>query len=303
MQRHLAAPGELMRKINGAEAPEDGRPSRPVTTQRWRDGSSRFVPPDAVFDPSGHGVEEIRREDAARLLAEHHYLSTCPVAVKAYGLYHKSGVSPATLVGCAVFGMPASQATVTVRTGLPADAGLELTRFVAIDSVAFNGESYFIARALKALAAARPSLVAIIAHSDPTPRIDRNGRWSHRGHIGQIYQASNALYLGRARARWMHIAADGAVLPDRLFSKIRRGGIGADGAERRLVGMGAPERPRYLDRTTWLAQALTCGAFTRALHPGVHAYVLPVGSQARRTLARTIETHPAPRALDLPMAA
>ena len=287
----------------GASAPEGMDPGSPGLSQRWRDGSSRFVPPDSVFDPRAHGVEEIRRDTAAALLAEHHYLSTCPVAVKAYGLFAKTGVAPARLVGCAVFGMPASQATVTARTGLPAEAGLELTRFLALDEAAFNAETWFMARAIAALSDARPGLRAVIAHSDPAPRIDRNGRVSHRGHVGQVYQAGNALYLGRAKARILHLAASGEAVPDRLLSKVRRDGVGADGAERRLVGMGAPERPRHLDRRTWLAQSLACGAFTRAAHRGVHAYVLPVDRWARRAMAGAAKALPAPKALDPPMAA
>jgi hypothetical protein len=77
-------------------------------SQRWRDQRSVFTPPDTIFNPGQHGIEPITRSMASNLLKEHHYLGTCPVITQGYGLWCKDGVNPARLVGCGIFGMPAS---------------------------------------------------------------------------------------------------------------------------------------------------------------------------------------------------
>ena len=180
--------------------------------------------------------------------------------------------------------MPASQGAIPLRTGLPTEAGLELTRFVLLDEAEFNAESWALAQCLRDLARTRSGLHVVLAHSDPTPRVTRDGATVFAGHVGQIYAAGNATYAGRGARRTAHVTASGAILPDRLFSKVRRDGRGADGGERRLVELGLTPRAPHQGRREWLDAALAGPGVRRVSRPGVHAYVLPVTATGRSAL-------------------
>ena len=211
-------------------------------SQRWRYGRPSFVPPDSRINPSEYAVEEIRRTEAAAFLAAHHYLASVPVAMACAGLFRKRGVAPAELVGAAVFGQPGSPDAIAARTGLPREAGIELTRLAIVDDVAFNGETFFIKRARRMLLASRPGIRAILANSDPCERSDEHGNVTFPGHVGTIYAASSAIYVGRAKGRAAYLCRDGSVVPDRNLSKIRASRPGSAAAARRLVDAGAPDR-------------------------------------------------------------
>ena len=257
-------------------------------SQRWNARRPTFVPPDSRIDPREFAVEEITRKDAATFLAQHHYLGTCPVAMTCAGLFRKTGVGPAELVGTAVFGQPGSPDAIASRSGMRREEGVELTRFALRDDVAFNGETYAIARAKRILARSYPGISVVLACSDPFPRTDGDGRTVFPGHLGQIYRASSALFAGHGAARIVHVSRDGSVLTDQNFSKIRGDRQGAEAAARRIVAAGAPERKTGESPSEWLERALASPAFRRVRHPGVRVYLLPMNADARRR----IETRP-----------
>ena len=101
-------------------------------------------------------------------------------------------------MGIAVFSTPArAEVTTNWMRGEPTEH-VELGRFVLLDHVRANAESWMIARCFDWLR--REGITGVVSFSDPAPRVVE-GRRVFGGHIGTIYQASNAVYAGRSRAR------------------------------------------------------------------------------------------------------
>ncbi len=119
------------------------------------------------------------------------------------------------------------------------------------------------------------------------------------GHVGTVYQASNAAYLGRTSPSTRVLLPDGTVLDNRSMQKVRTQERGAGGVERRLTALGAPGRSTSEDPRRWLANALRHVHAHRFRHPGVHRYVLTT-PRARRaqTGLYTLATQPYPHHTD-----
>lgn len=66
----------------------------------------------------------------------------------------------------------------------------------------------------------------ILAYSNPVRRETLTGQTVMPGHVGQIYQATNGAYLGRASARTLHLDRDGQVVSARALSKVISGARG-----------------------------------------------------------------------------
>jgi hypothetical protein len=140
--------------------------------------------------------------------------------------------------------------------------------------VASNGESFAVAGALR-LAAGR-GVRGVVTYADPVARLrtlpDGRTTGSPRGHLGIIYQALSATYTGRSTARTVIVLPDGQVLPARSIAKFVAGDRGADGFERRIVALGASERPAGAGRRAWLHNALEQIGARRSRHPGTHRF-------------------------------
>jgi hypothetical protein len=258
--------------------------------QRWNPGriQSWRRPEDGGFDPARYGVTAISEAPAKTYVTGRHYSGSYPSAIHRYGLLDLAGESP-VLVGVAVLSLPASPALLTsVFPGLaPKAESLELGRFVLDDAVPANGESWFCAEVRRLGAAA--GLCGIVACSDPVMRTRSDGTVVMPGHIGVIYQASNAVYTGRTTARTHALMPDGTVFSPRAMQKIRAQGRGHRYAEQQLVDAGAtPMRPGQRP-ASWLAQALGEAGARRFRHPGNHRYAWPVGTTRRGRAAVRIE--------------
>ncbi len=163
-----------------------------------------------------------------------------------------------------------------------------MSRVCLSPSVASNGESFAVAAALRL--AAGHGVRGVVTYADPVPRLrtlsDGRTAGSPRGHLGIIYQALSATYTGRSTARTVIVLPDGQVLPARSIAKFVAGDRGADGFERRIVALGASERPAGAGRRAWLHNALEQIGARRSRHPGTHRYALPVGrNRAERSRA------------------
>lgn len=212
-------------------------------SQRWRDSVPRFVRADRCIDPSAYDVVEISEDQAKTFVVAHHYSRSYPAARRRFGLFHDG-----TLVGVAVFSHPCNERTITNVFGCEkAVDGLELGRFVLLDHVPGNGESWFLARCREKL---RRDYVGIVSFSDDTPRII-SGQTIFAGHIGTIYQASNAAFLGRGSSGKLHLLPDGRVFNRRSISKIRNGERGWQYSVAILQDFGADTVT--LDRSEWLS--------------------------------------------------
>lgn len=148
-------------------------------------------------------------------------------------------------------------------------------------SVGFNGESWIIARALR-FARELLSVRAVLSYADPIARVDTQGALRKPAHWGTIYQASNALFAGRAEPRTLLVAPSGAVISQRSLTKIRKQERGHLYAERQLLVEGADPRRFGEDPSAWLERA--SAHFRRIRHPGNLAYLFGLDGSARSAL-------------------
>lgn len=267
-------------------------PHEIARSQRWRDRRTHFLRPDSVIDPDEFSVGCITTQVAAAFVRDHHYLGSLPVCRMSVGLYRNA--KPASrLVGVACFSVPVNSAAIPLHTGLSPKAGVELGRFVLLDEVAANGETYFLRRAFRLLRASKPDLEAVTAYSDPMPRIGPDGSTILPGHCGGIYAAySQRTYRGQRPRRKELLTPDGHVFPSRAISKIRNAESGSGYATDLLVSRGAP-RPTGHDLRSWFDGLVASGFLTARWHPGVHAYAFALTMKARLA-ARSIPSPPPP---------
>jgi hypothetical protein len=262
----------------------------PVTgpgCQRWRDRRHSWRRRSAGgFQADRYYVEPIPEPAAKGFVVRHHYSGTFPVSVRRFGLFDRTGTGG--LLGTAVFGVPMTARVLTqVFPALEPVAGsLELSRFVLLDPVPANAESWFLARCFEALAAV--DVRGVVAFADPVQRRDAAGRIVCPGHLGIIYQAKSAVYLGRSTARTQILLPDGTTLTARAAQKVRRHEKGYDYVVRRLVAFGARPPRAFEDPARWLPEALEAIGACRFRHPGCHRYAFALGRNARQRAQVTV---------------
>ena len=251
-------------------------------TQRWRETRESYRVRGESFDPRRFGVEVIASDTEARdFVTRHHYSGTYPAARLRVGLYRQRSWIVPELVGVAVFSVGVQPAAVPnwVPGLAPAD-GVDLGRFVLLDDVPFNAETWFLRRAFAALASELVGVRCVLSYSDPLARRTDAGSLVTPGHVGAIYQAKGARYAGRTRASWILLDALGRTLSARSLSKIRLEESGHEAAARSLVARGAPKRTTGESSAVWLQRALQDGGFRRVRHPGQHVYLFAPDGRA-----------------------
>lgn len=256
--------------------------------QRWRDRMGTYRPAGEPIRTADYEVSEIATDREARAFVErHHYSASYPAARARYGL-HRSG----ELVGVAVLSHPASEAALAAALPLPCDrlAKAELGRLVLLDDVPANGESWFMARAFEL--ARQDGFEAIVSHSDPEQRRTSTGQIVFGGHLGLIYQATNATYCGRTPARTWRLLPDGTVLSARGLSKLRLKEKGWRYVVELLLEHGAP--PPAGDWREWCTLAIETVSRTFR-HRGTHRYVWSLDRRLRRYLPASL---PYPKLLE-----
>jgi len=229
--------------------------------QRWNRRRDSYRPAGECITTTHYAVAPIPGDNEARAFVQkHHYSGSYPAARKRFGLYRHD-----TMVGVAVFSMPCRADVLTNQFGGHANDHLELGRFVLLDDVPANGETWFLGRCFAAL---RGEFRGILAFSDPVSRETSDGRLVKPGHIGTIYQAHNAAYDGRATARTLRVLPDGTVFSDRAASKIRKGDRGWRYAAAQLEAFGADHPESNAAWLNYWLMKLT----RRVRHPGNHRY-------------------------------
>ena len=247
--------------------------------QRWRDRRDSYRPAGEPIATRLYEVAEIESDGSdtiARTFVErHHYSGSYPAARARFGLY-RSG----ELVGVSVLSQPPSQAA--LDAALPFGGNrVELGRLVLLDDVPANGESWFLARCFEL--ARHDGFEALVAHSDPEPRANADGVLVFPGHLGTIYQATNAVYCGRTPARTWRLLPDGTVLSARMLSKLRLRERGWRYGVELLLEHGAPEQRLGEDWRAWVTRAVHAVSRTYR-HRGNHRYVWALQRSARRFL-------------------
>ena len=245
-------------------------------SQRWRRGRGAYRPPDEPIPTRDYEVAELPDDRLARaFILEHHYAGSYPAARWRFGLFRKG-----VLQGVAVFSHPCNDRVLTSAFPGRATDSVELGRFVLLDEVPGNGETWFLGRCFALLR--EEGLAGVVAFSDPCRRLNRRGEVVFGGHIGRIYQAHNGVYLGRSAARTLTLLPDGRVFSDRAQQKVRAGEKGVRYAVGRLVACGAepplPFDPDHL--SAWLRRwkLRLCRAVR---HRGNHRYAWPASRRVR----------------------
>lgn len=254
-----------------------------TSCQRWRNGRERYRPAGETFDASRAAVQLIDEGTARRFTVAHHYSASYPAARLRVGLFLKDRFECDRLSGIAVFSVPMSQGVIPHHfLGIEARRGVELGRLVLLDDVAANGESWFVARAFRALKGVLGEVDGVLSYSDPVERVNDAGELVKRGHIGTVYQALNAAYLGRARGGTMILAKDGRIVSRRALSKLRNDESGSGYAYEQLRKLGAPDRQPFEGGREYADRALREGGFRKQRHPGNHTYAWWLGDKRKR---------------------
>ena len=254
-----------------------------TSCQRWRDGRARYRPAGEVFNTARASVQEIGESAAKPFTVQHHYEHSFPASRFQAGLFVRSRFELERLVGVAVFSVPMSQGVIPHWfAGLPAARGALLGRLVLLDEVASNAESWFVARAFRLLKAKLVEVDGILSYCDPVERLNALGERVKPGHLGTVYQALNAAYLGLARPRTEILSRDGRVFSQRALSKLRNDEVGARYAYEQLRGLGAPARRTFEGGHEYAARALREGGFRARRHPGNHTYAWWLGALRAR---------------------
>lgn len=249
----------------------------PFSCQRWRDRRGTYRPPNELISTHDYEVAPITFLEAKAFVQQHHYSASYVACRFRYGLFLRYGQFPKDqLVGVAVFSMPMSHKVLTNIFPCDVLEAVELGRFVLLDIVPSNAESWFFARCRELLK--REGIKGIVAFSDDTPRTSTVPVPSliFSGHIGTIYQSSNAVYLKRTTRRILKLLPDGTIFSDRTASKIRNAERGWRYAANILVKHGATEPPAtntddHTGLRAWLTYWTTL--LTRPLHhAGNHRY-------------------------------
>ena len=265
--------------------------------QRWTRGRDVYRPAGEPIRVSEFGIDGISDADSKAFVAAHHYAPNSPPQILSMGLFRKTSFSRSRLVGVCRFSVPMNQRAVPKHTGHAPGNGCELGRLVLLDEVAANGESFFVARALKALATEKPHIHAVVSYCDPVPRYRADGTEFKRGHIGTCYQALNARHVGRAKARTLLMTRDGQVLSERSLSKLRNGERGADYAYRQLLSVGCQARKAGEDIHDYIERAIKSGGLQRTRHPGnlVYSWVIGGRREKRQRQQRLPDALPYPK--------
>src|SRR5262245_42741406 len=250
-------------------------PSLPYN-QRWLRGLAVYRPPHEPMRTADYDVAELPDDTAAKgFVVEHDYSGSYPAARWRFGLFCRG-----VLQGVAVFSHPCNDRVLTSIFPGRATDSVELGRFVLLDEVPGNGESWMLGRCFTLLR--REGLAGVVAFSDPCRRLNRQGVPVFGGHVGTIYQAHNAAYLGRGTPRTLTLLPDGSVLSDRAQQKVRSADRGVAYAVRRLVECGAAppaaHEPQLL--RSWLREWRT--RLCRVVrHRGNHKYAWALNRRAR----------------------
>lgn len=265
--------------------------------QRWLNKRTSFRPAGEQFDPRRHEVVVLTEAQAKDFITRHHYSGSMPASRFRVGLMRKMPFGRDVLAGVAVFSVPMQAAVLSKHLKANTQSGAELGRFVLLDEVEGNGETWFLAAANRVLARETP-IRAVVSYSDPVARVDIDGHILKPGHIGVIYQASGFRMVGRSSPRTLVLTREGLVMSERALSKIRNQEQGHAYAYQQMVAAGAPKRQFGEDPREYVRRALQSGCFTRHRHPGNFVYTYAVGSpqEKRRTTQGFPPALPYPKA-------
>src|SRR5260370_29472442 len=117
-----------------------------MLNQRWNNRQSSYRPAGEVIDTRAYEVAPVDESTAKTFVLINPYSGSYPSARFRFGLYRGG-----KLCGTAVFSHPCNDLVLTNVFPGPAVSAVELGRFVLLDSVPANGETWFLARCFEYL--------------------------------------------------------------------------------------------------------------------------------------------------------
>jgi len=241
--------------------------------QRWRARRASYRPAGEVFDTRRAEVALLDEPTAKHFVQTHHYSRSYPAARLRAGIFVKPPLGREYLGGVAIFSVPMTQQVIPATLGLPAHEGVELGRFVLLDSLEANAETWFLGRAFRLVKTKLPEVKGIVAYCDPLARLNEQGEVVKRSHTGTIYRAHNAIYRGQGSARKLWLLPNGQIASERAMSKLRSGDQGAEYAARLLLEQGAPPRAFAECAADWVLRLKRTGFLRPIAHPGNHRFI------------------------------
>jgi hypothetical protein len=270
-------------------------------TQRWQRGRDSYRPSDEHFDPHRYEVREIKESIAKDFVIKHHYSGTAPAVRRCVGLFDVGRAGQRErLVGVLIFGVFSNNASTKkwAKISNHRDGG-DLSRLVLLDEVKGNAESWFTQQAIaigrRYYESKGDTMRVLISHSDPYPLLDVKGNVVMPGHIGNIYQAMNARFLGRSNPSKKLVSPGGITVSGVSLSKLktadpssawyRRKGSPKTGwnyVEEKLRELGAPRKPRGQTYKAWIESLPHLPGWSEISHPGNLVYAWPLGGKVQR---------------------
>ncbi len=257
--------------------------------QRWRNGRESYRPAGELIqvEQDGYFAEVIPRSIAKEFVSEHHYQKSYPAQKLNVGLYRDGIKGTHELCGVATFSIPSNNKVFAryIDGGTIYNSS-ELGRFVLLDDVPGNGETWFLSRAFKQLKAKKPEIESILSFSDPVRRTSLCGKETMPGHIGTIYQAHNGRFVGMSNKKRLVLTDEGISVDPRMVSKLRNMESG-NGYAREWIekntgkAMGENESPvDFVNRAK--------ASLRTYRHPGNYAYLWPLfdNKKERREIER-----------------
>jgi len=133
-------------------------------------------------------VEPAKREDV-EVFIQRHYLKKFPAGIKRiYAIYQKH-TEGRHMVGMIIYGVPFMTAGKFLEPEVNSREVLELKRLYIDDIGVKNLESFVISQSLGLLKQDEPTIKVVLTFADDL-----------QGHVGGIYQATNAIYLGKSES-------------------------------------------------------------------------------------------------------
>ncbi len=247
-------------------------------SQRWTQRRESYRPVGELFSPSAHDVGLLSHDIAEAFVDLHHYSGSCSPTAHPIGLFDRG-----SLVGVAVFGPTASKNAHLAVFGAAYTQKqcVTLGRFVLVDSVRTNAESWFMARCFEVLRGR--GVIAVESCADPVPRLSPDGVIVKPGHVGTIYQATNGQYVGKTNPASLPILPNGHVLSNRTQGKLVRGERGEGRAVTQLVAFGATPPAPDQDVLAWLREWRPQICKTMR-HSGNHRYLWCLDKRHRKNI-------------------
>lgn len=187
-------------------------------------------------------VHPVTVGDVEEFARRWHYSGSAGSALWRYGLY-----DGAVLVGVVAYNLPVRRACEMVFGPEHYERVVHMGRLICADNAPRNVESRLIGESLRMLKRDKPELWAVLTFAA-----------QDQGHLGYVYQATNALYTGTGGYGKNYTAADGSMVST-------------------TAKCGPEERERLLAHGGTISEALP-----------KHRYLYLVGSKTERRRSRAL---------------